>query len=89
MIAKDYSKAEILSDRVLQENRACVEDERYRLAVVFEETGRVDRAGSLFSSPAPDDRQGFRDADRRLSLVLLERTSEQSSWADLQWLKWH
>lgn len=68
MIAKDYSKAGILLDRV------CVEDERYLLAVVFEETERVDRAGSLFSSLASDDRQGFRDADRRLSMVLSKRT---------------
>lgn len=89
ILAKDYARAEMLLDRILQEDKARVEDARYALAVVFEETGNTERAEALFNALAPDDRRGFRDAHKRLSLILSDTINDQSTETELNRLKWH
>jgi tetratricopeptide (TPR) repeat protein len=89
LVVKDYARAEMLLDRILQHNGSHVEDARYGLATVFEETGNLERAESLFNALAPDNKRGYRDAHRRLAMILSETINEQSSEEQIGRLKWH
>ena len=89
MLVKDYALAEMLLDRILQDNKAHVEDARYGLATVFEETGNAERAELLFNALAPDDQRGYRDAHRRLAMILSGTVNEQSTVEQINRLKWH
>lgn len=89
MAAKDYPRAEMLLDRILQDNRTHVEDARYGLATVFEETGNAERAELLFNALAPDNQRGYRDAHRRLAMILSDTINEQSTVEQISRLKWH
>ncbi len=89
LAAKDYAQAEMLLDRILQHNGTNVEDARYGLATVYEETGNTARAELLFNALAPDGRRGYRDAHRRLAMILADSVNERSTPEQLARLKWH
>jgi tetratricopeptide (TPR) repeat protein len=86
---KNYAQAEMLLDRILQHNRTNVEDARYGLATVFEETGNTARAELIFNALAPDGRRGYRDAHRRLVMILADAINDQSTPEEIARLKWH
>lgn len=87
--AGDYSGAEMLLDRILQEGTAHVSDARYGLAMVYGATGRGDRAALLFNALAPDDGRGHAEAHRRLALLLAESLSDATPPENLRRLKHH
>ncbi len=89
MAAKDYVHAELLLDRVLQENSANISDARYSLALLLSETGRADRAETIFNSLAPDGKRGQPEAHQRMALILSEQISDQSSAEQINRLRWH
>ena len=77
--AKDFTTAEFLLRRVLDQGDTRVSDARYSMAVVLDETGRTKRASKLFQMLAPDDSLGNRKAHRRLALILSNQLSPDSS----------
>lgn len=86
---KDYPEAQMLLERVLQENRTHIADARFGLALVFEATGDKDRAERIFRSLAPDDSRGLREAHQRIAMILAETISPESPSSEVQLLKWH
>jgi tetratricopeptide (TPR) repeat protein len=86
---KSFAHAEMLLDRVLQEDKSHLNDAKYILATVYEDTGHTGRAESLFLSLAPDSRRGYRDAHRRLAVILSASISEKSSDEEIKRMRWH
>ena len=89
ILTKDYPRAEMLLDRVLQENTAHVIDARYGMAVLYEETGNTERAESLFAALAPENARGHAEAHQRLAMLLSETINTRSSAEELSRLRWH
>jgi tetratricopeptide (TPR) repeat protein len=89
MAVKDYRRAEMLLDRILQEDTTHLSDARYRLAILLSETGRAARAEVIFNALAPDGRRGNPEAHQRMALLLSEKISDQSSPEQLDRLRWH
>lgn len=89
ILAKEYPKAEMLLDRILQENTAHVNDARYGLATVFAATGNTDRAELLFGSLAPDNARGHEAAHQRLAMLLSETANVGTPIEQLDRLHWH
>ncbi len=87
--AKDFTTAEFLLRRVLDQGDTRVSDARYSMAVVLDETGRTKRASKLFQMLAPDDSLGNRKAHRRLALILSNQLSPDSSPEYLRKTQWH
>lgn len=86
---KQYAQAQLLLNRILQENTAHVQDARHGLAVIFEEVGQEDRAAALFRMLAPDNKQGYPEAHRRLAILTSSDINTQTSPEDLKTFLWH
>ncbi len=86
---EDYPRAQLLLNRVLKRNDAEVSDAQYAMAVLLEEIGQKDRAAELFGLLAPDTEIGNRAAHRRMSVLLSEALTENSTPQDIQRLYWH
>lgn len=86
---KQYAQAQLLLSRILQEDGGHIQDARHAMAVIFEEVGQEDRAAALFRMLAPDDKQGYPDAHRRLAILTSSDISQNSSPEDLKRFHWH
>lgn len=86
---KQYAQAQLLLNRILQENTAHVQDARHGLAVIFEEAGQKDRAAALFRLLAPDDKQGYPDAHRRLAILTSSKINTETPADELKTFHWH
>ena len=86
---KDFKRAEMLLTRVLRRKESGLSDAQYSMAVLLDETGQKERAAELFRLLAPDDRQGNRDAHRRLAIILADNTTWESDPAEISRLYWH
>ena len=89
MAQKDYPQAELLLTRILQEDTAHQGEARFALAVIYNDTGNVERAESLFRILAPEGQRGFKDAHRRLAIILADRISGTSTPREMERLRWH
>ena len=86
---KQYAQAQLLLNRILQENTAHVQDARHGLAVIFEEVGQEDRAAALFRMLAPDNKQGYPEAHRRLAILTSSDINSQTPPEELKSFLWH
>lgn len=86
---KDYPKAQLMLNRVMQENRAHTVDARYALATMYEELGDDDRAAPLFRMLAPENKQGYKPAHQHLAYLLSSDLGMESTEEDLRSLQWH
>lgn len=86
---KDYPQAQMLLERVLQENRTHIADARFGLALVFDASGDEERAERIFRSLAPDNARGHRESHQRIAMILAESISPESPSDKVQLLKWH
>ena len=86
---KDFNHAEMLLTRVLRRKESGLSDAQYSMAVLLDETGQKERAAELFRLLAPDDRQGNRDAHRRLAIILAYNTTWESDPTEISRLYWH
>ncbi len=89
MSAKDYASAQILLNRILEENSGHREDALHALAILFEDVGQTDRAAALFRLLAPEGKQGYSNAHRRLAILTSSKINSQSSPNDLKAFAWH
>lgn len=86
---KQYAQAQLLLNRILQEDTAHVQDARHGLAVIFEEVGQEERAAALFRMLAPDNKQGYPDAHRRLAILTSSKINTQTPPEELKTFLWH
>ena len=87
--AKEYPRAELLLTRVLHRPGTVVNDARFLMAVLMEETDRKDRAAELFHMLAPDDRRGNPAAHRRMAMLLANGVDYRSDPLEIKRLQWH
>lgn len=86
---KQYVQAQLLLNRILQEDTAHMQDARHGLAVIFEEIGEEERAAALFRMLAPDNEQGYPDAHRRLAILTSSKINTQTPPEELKTFLWH
>lgn len=89
MKAKDFTRAEMLLDRVLFENGAYMNEAKHDLFQVLSESGRKDQAQLLVKSLAPDDSTGTPELHQQMAILLAETASTKSSAKELSVLHHH
>lgn len=89
MTKKDYAEAELLLNRVLEEDSANLSDARFAMAVLLDDTGRQPRAAEMFSKLAPEGSHGNPNAHRRLGVILANATTVNSPPDEIRRLYWH
>jgi tetratricopeptide (TPR) repeat protein len=87
--AQNYQRAELLLDRVLQEQGTHVNDAKFLLALTYSRTDRAERSQALFLELAPDDTRGHRGAHLKVAIALADGVTPESTQAELNRLKWH
>ena len=85
-----YALGELLLTRVLHRGKDLVLNEaRFLMAGLMEETDRKERATELFRMLAPDDSLGNPAAHQRMAILLANTITPQSDPLEIKRLRWH